>query len=135
VTAVASARRSVEAEFRLRIAPHISEHSRLPCTLVVLQTAKAFASFRYGLDVEEYVEGTTLHLKVLGLRAPQLDLPSSGPAEFRKEYTGWSGIRHVVVHGLDGSSTMVRVRVGADGISLLEPVAGGIVAVDVPATP
>jgi hypothetical protein len=116
----------------LRVTPHINERTRRPCTLVRLLTAKVFASFRYELAVEDRQEGATLHLKVLGLKAPQLDLPAAGPAEFRREYEGWQGEQTIIVYGLDGSSTTVAVTITPGGISAARPVPPGIVEVETP---
>ncbi|MEW6511622.1 MAG: hypothetical protein AB1428_11775 [Bacteroidota bacterium] len=125
-------RRRTEAEYRLRVAPHVNERTQQPCTLVVLQTTKDFANFRYELAVDERLEGRTLHLKVLGLKAPQLDLPAAGPAEFRKEYSGLNGEYTIVVCGLDGSSIPVGVRITPRAVTLTEPPGAGIIAVDFP---
>lgn len=121
-----------QPEYTLRVTPHINERTRRPCTLVQLLTSKVFASFRYELAVEDRLEGDTLHLRVLGLKAPQLDLPAAGPAEFRKEYDGWQGKQKIVVYGLDGSSTTVTLTVTPRGISAAGPVPPGIVALDAP---
>ncbi len=121
-----------EPEYLLRVTPHVNERTRRPSTLVQLVTSKAFASFRYELAVEDRLEGDTLHLRVLGLKAPQLDLPAAGPAEFRREYEGWKGTQKIVVYGLDGSGTTITLTVTPGGISASDPVPPGIVAVDAP---
>jgi hypothetical protein len=90
-------------EYRLSVVPAGGDLSSHGGTLVVLRTATSFANFRYTLSVEERREGNTIHLKVLGLRPPSLDLPSSGPAEFTREYEGLHGRYRIVVEGLDGS--------------------------------
>ena len=130
---VGHVKRAGEAEYRLQISPHVNERTLRPSTLLVLRTTKSFASFRYELAVEERREGKTIHLKILGLKAPQLDLPAAGPAEFRREYEALKGTYHVVVEGLDGSSTPVAIRVTKRNVTLTTPVARGIIEVDIPA--
>ena len=119
-----------DAEYRLQITPYIDERTRRPSTLVVLRTTKSFASFRYALDVDAEFDGDTLRLNVLGLKAPDLDLPAAGPAEFRQDYEGMSGDCRIVVRGLDGSSTAIAVRVTPQSVTLVGPVTGRNVALD-----
>ena len=90
-------------EYRLSVIPAGSHRGSAGVTLIVLRTATSFANFRYALSVDERRDGNTIHLKVLGLRPPPLDLPSSGPAEFTREYEGLHGRYRIVVEGLDGS--------------------------------
>ena len=127
-----SAKRPADPEFALRILPHVNERTRRPSTLVQLLTTKSFANFRYELAVDERREGNILHLTILGLKAPQLDLPAAGPAEFRREYDGWQGKHCIVVHGLDGSITTIRFRVNPKGIVMDDPLPQGIIKLDTP---
>ena len=83
-------------EFRILVAPAVNERTGRPATIVTLQTTKSFSTFRYVLAVEDRLEPGVLRLKVLGLRTPSLDLPATGPAEFRKEYEGLSGDLRIV---------------------------------------
>jgi hypothetical protein len=98
---------------------------------VALSTVKAFTSFRYGLTVEDSLDGNRLRLKVLGLEAPDLNLPGSGPAEFTREYEHLTGECTVDVIGIDGKTTSVRCSISKEGVSLLAPVAGAV-SVDLP---
>jgi hypothetical protein len=117
-------------EFHLRLERTISPSTRRPCTLLVLTTVKAFTNFRYGLTVEESREGNLLRLTVLGLDAPDLNLPGSGPAEFRREYEDLTGDCTVELTTLDGKSATARFAISNDRVALLEPVRGAGVAVD-----
>jgi hypothetical protein len=120
------------AEYLLRVARHVNERTQRPCILVQLTTASSFAHFRYELAVDDRMEGNTLHLRVLGLKAPRLDLPASGPAEFRKEFEGWQGKHQIIVYGLDGTSATVGVTITPGTIALARPAPPGIVDLEEP---
>lgn len=119
-------------DYRLHLTRMINERTHQPSTLVVLQTTKAFASFRYGLTVEEHLEKGALHLTVMGLEAPSLSLPGAGPAEFRKEYENLSGDIRIIVTGLDGSRSSVDARISAESVTLRAPIAGRSLEVSLP---
>jgi hypothetical protein len=68
-----------------------------------------FASFRYELSVKETAKGKHLHYKILGLKAPQLDLPSSGTAQFAREYDAFKGKYEITVASLDGTENVFEV--------------------------
>jgi hypothetical protein len=119
-----------DAEYRLQITPYINERTSRTSTLVTLSTIKSFASFRYALDVDAEFDGDTLRLCVLGLKTPDPDLPAAGPAEFKQDYEEMSGDCRIVVKGLDGSSTAIAVRVTPQSVTLMGPVTGGNVALD-----
>jgi hypothetical protein len=122
----------IQPEFRLHVAPAINERTGRPTTLVVLQTTKSFSTFRYTLAVVDRPGNGVLRLKVLGLRTPSLDLPATGPAEFRKEYEGLSGDFTIVVEGLDGSQTSISTHITPGRVTLTAPVSGRALEVDIP---
>ncbi len=122
----------IQPEFRLRVAPAVNERTGRPTTLVVLQTTKSFSTFRYTLAVDDRPGNGVLRLKVLGLRTPSLDLPATGPAEFRKEYEGLSGDFTIVVEGLDGSQTSISTHITPGRVTLTAPVSGRALEVDIP---
>lgn len=119
-------------EFRLLVAPAVNERTGRPTTLVVLQTTKSFSTFRYTLAVDDRRGNGALLLKVLGLRTPSLDLPATGPAEFRKEYEGLSGDITIVVEGLDGSQSSITTHITPGRVTLTAPVSGRALEVDIP---
>jgi hypothetical protein len=98
----------------------------------VLQTTKSFSTFRYALAVDDRPGNSALLLKVLGLRTPSLDLPATGPAEFRKEYEGLSGDITIVVEGLDGSQSSIGTHITPGRVTLTAPVRGRALEVDIP---
>jgi len=124
--------RQEQAEFRIRVAPAVNERTGRPATVVVLQTTKSFSTFRYTLAVDDRLEDGALVLKILGLRTPPLDLPSTGPAEFRKEYDGLSGGLRIIVEGLDGARSTITTHIAPDRVTLTSALTGRALEVDIP---
>ena len=124
--------KSTLPEFRLLVAAAVNERTGRPTTLVVLQTTRLFSTFRYTLAVDDRLESGALLLRVLGLRTPSLDLPATGPAEFRKEYEGLSGDFRIVVEGLDGAHSSIGTYITPDRVTLTAPVSGRALEVDIP---
>jgi len=109
-----------EPEYRLLITPHIVERTQQPSTLVVLETTKAFATFRYELSVDAKVSPSSLHFAVLGFRTPHLSLPAAGPARFQQEYERLNGTFDVSIKGIDGRSTSFSLRITPGQVKLLK---------------
>lgn len=117
---MAKGKKPQEIEYRLIITSHYNERKQVPTTLVTIETTKAFASFRYELSVKETVKGKRLHYKILGLKAPQLDLPSSGSAQFVREYEAFKGTYDIVVESLDGTENAFEITATQKRISILK---------------
>lgn len=109
-----------ELEYRLTISSHFNERTQRPTTLVTLETMKAFATFRYEISVREEQLHDTLKYKILGLKTPQLSLPSSGSARFQKEYENLSGTVHIHVETFDGSVAECTVKIAGKSITLMK---------------
>jgi hypothetical protein len=109
-----------QTEYRLLLLPTLAERTQTIVTHLVLETTKAFASYRYELSVEERLEGRSLHLSVLGFRTPKLSLPGSGPARFEREYPHWRGTYQISITGIDGRTNEFSVRVGPKHIEVLK---------------
>jgi hypothetical protein len=107
-------------EYRLTLEPHFNDERQLPTTLVVLETTKQFASFRYELSVREERKGKELRYAILGLKTPQLSLPSSGPAAYIREYHDLKGKYDVTVENLDGTVNTFAVHITPRTIKLLK---------------
>ena len=116
--------RAQQPDYRLLVAPHTNDRTYRPTTLVVLETAQSFAAFRYELSVEEKIEGKALTYRVLGLRAPGLNLPAAGHAAFTREYEGLKGIYTVSIVGLDGSTSQCTVRIAPKKVEVVKPPTG-----------
>ncbi len=114
-------KKKARADYRLLIAPHFNERLHNITTLVRLETAQSFASFRYELSVEETLEKSLIHLRVLGLKAPQMSLPASGHASFVREYEGLRGTYDILVEGIDGSKTTCSIAIAQGRVQLQKP--------------
>ena len=100
-----TARTHEEPEYRLLIMPHVSERTQRTTTLIILETTKVFATFRYDLSVKAEVTPAALRFTVLGFRTPKLSLPSSGPARFEQEFENLNGTFDIFLQGIDGRTT------------------------------
>ncbi len=113
-----------QTDYRLLMTPHINDRTYRQTTLVVLETAQSFASFRYELSVEETLEGKALTYRILGLRAPSLTLPAAGHAGFTREYENLKGTYTVSVIGLDGTPAQCSVKIAPGKVEIVKPPAG-----------
>ena len=125
-----STRTKHDPEYRLLVVPRVSERTQRPTTLVVLETTKAFATFRYELSVKATAGPSSLHLTVLGFRTPHLSLPSSGPARFEQEYENLSGPLEVTIQGIDGRTTSFSFEVSPGHVDLLKKPRSSFVSIE-----
>ena len=102
--------RSIGAEYRLIVTPTTNSHTHSPTMHVALETAQAFAAFRYGLAVTEERRGSRIEYTVRGLAAPDLSLPGAGHAGFVREYDDLWGACEFRIRGLDGTVSSCAVR-------------------------
>jgi hypothetical protein len=119
------------AEYRLLITPRFNEREQKHKTLFLLETTQQFSSFRYDLSVEEQIEGKQLHYSILGLKTPLLSLPSSGRAQYTREYGDLLGTYEVKVTGLDGSTSSFAVRIAPERVTLIKKPSKGFIEVSV----
>jgi hypothetical protein len=100
-------------------------------TVVLLQTTREFASFRYELNVREETKDRAIHYRVTGLKAPQLSLPGSGPAYFRKEYCAMQGPLRISIEGLDHTTNAFDFEVSGQELRLIHSPANAFVTVTI----
>lgn len=115
-----STRTREEPEYRLLIMPHVVERTQRSATLVVLETVKAFATFRYELSVKAEVKASSLHFAVLGFRTPQLSLPASGPARFEQAIEHLNGTFEVSIKGIDGRTTSFSLHITPEQVKVVK---------------
>lgn len=127
------ARLRASAEYRLTISRELNERDGRHVTAFLLQTERQFASFRYEISVGEDLGEGTIGLTILGLRTPQLSLPSSGPAEFRRVYDHPDGPYEVRVTGLDGTVAMFAMEVRGNTVAITRKPPEGFLDVVTPA--
>jgi hypothetical protein len=115
---MAKTKKPRQLEYRMLITPEFNERGQRYTTLVLLETTRLFASFRYDLSVRESLHGKTIHYKILGLKAPPLSLPASGHARFVREYDDLRGRYEITVEGLDGNVNSFEVRISPKKVTL-----------------
>ncbi len=109
-----------EFEYRLILGTHVDELRHIPMTRVIIETTKLFASFRYELSIQEHISGKVFHYSILGLKAPQLDLPSPGTGQFVRDYPLLKGKQTFVVEHLDGTTNTFVVQFTPKHIKVLQ---------------
>lgn len=102
--------RSISADYRLIFTPTTNPRTHSPSMQIALETAQAFAAFRYGLSVAETRDGSHIQYTVRGLEAPGLSLAGAGHAGFIHEYDDLWGTCEFRVRGLDGTVSSCTVR-------------------------
>lgn len=83
---MAAKKQQVSIEYRLLIKPTYDETIQKEGYLFLLETTKQFTSFAHHIDVKDEIEGKTLLWNLRGLRAPSMNMPSTGTAQFQKVY-------------------------------------------------
>ena len=121
-------------EYRLLLVQRYKERERRFVTYVGLRTVNEFSNFRYEIIVDPVVANGTVRLNVHGLRAPQLTLPSAGPALYEAELPDLRGKHEVTVAKLDGEENTFTVDISERTIVLqAEPGEKFVVVVTDPA--
>jgi hypothetical protein len=105
-------------EYRLIITPMFRTREREYRVAVLLETAREFASFRYELTVREEKTDGAIHYRITGLSAPQVSLPGSGPAVFRREYRSLQGPLRISIEGLDHATNVFDLDVSSGHVRL-----------------
>ena len=105
-------------EYRLLITPKYKEREKKTVILAALRTVNEFTNFLYEIIVQDSVVDHNLHLKIHGLRAPQVTLPGTGPAVFNKEYEDLSGKFNVIVSKLGREENVFVVNISKEKITI-----------------
>jgi hypothetical protein len=116
-----------EREYRLLVTSRYHEREQRHKTRILLETTKAFASFQYELSVQATREDRSLRYRILGLSAPTLSLPASGPARFEREYDDLQGPVDIVIEGLDGSTNTFSFDVAPGAVRIVHQPKEGFV--------
>ena len=126
---MARQKRIAAVEYRLLVTPGWNERVQEPTTIVVLETIRTFASFRYALSVEEERGRRSLLYRVTGLDTPDLSLPGSGEAQYTREYEDLIGTFEITVQGLDGERTSCTLRISPERVRVVKQPSGAQLAV------
>lgn len=74
-------------EYRLLVQPAVDDIQKKEGFLFLLETSKQFTNFSYVIDVKDDVNGSDVVWTLHGLRAPSMNMPATGTAQFRKFYS------------------------------------------------
>ena len=80
-----------EPEYTLHVFHHVSELSRKPGVLFVVQTVKEFGSFHYEVVLSGKREQNTVELSIEGLNTPTVVMPGQGSARGKRFFEGLQG--------------------------------------------
>lgn len=100
-----------DPEYTLNVFHRTDESTGNRFVVFLVQTTKVFVSFRYEILLEEEFKGKTLHLRIVGLHAPSLLMPSSGPARGSREFDSLSGDYTVIVTKQDRTTNQCSVHI------------------------
>ncbi len=103
-------------EYRLLILPITRERKQEKVTFFGLRTINEFSSFHYDIIVEPSVSGSTIRLDIRGLRAPQVSIPGSGPAVFKKEFPGLRGTYTLIIKKLEKAEDTYTIAITPDKV-------------------
>jgi len=106
--------------YRLRVSSVVDDHERKHKTRFILETSQSFASFVYDLSVQEQRERNHFRFKVLGLKPPQLSIPSAGRARFERDYEDLAGTVDVTIESIDGSTNSFKLRISTGRVELVQ---------------
>ncbi len=73
-------------EYRLLVQPTFDTTKNKHGILFLLETSKQFTNFSYIIDVKESVNGKKIVWTLHGLRAPSMNMPSTGTAQYSNIY-------------------------------------------------
>jgi hypothetical protein len=106
--------------YLLRVSSVVDDHEGKHKTRFILETSQSFASFVYDLSVQEQRERNHLRFKVLGLKPPQLSIPSAGRAKFERDYEDLAGTVDVTIESIDGSTNSFKFRISTGRVELVQ---------------
>ena len=106
-------------EYRVLIMREMNEREKRMVTRVSLRTTIEVRNFLYEIIVEPILDGRTLHLKIHGLRAPQVTIPGTGPAKYSTTFGDLDGTYAVIITKPNGDENAFEIRI-TDKLVVLE---------------
>jgi len=100
------------------IQPTFDETLKKAGTLFLIETVKLFSNFNYEIVVKDSKDKKNLRWSLHGLRAPELSMPASGAAQFRKVYFDLKGTYAFTLQKIDGEENSFELRVLASSVSV-----------------
>jgi len=98
-------------EYRVLITQQLNEREKKMMTLVALRTTIEFKNFLYEIIVEPILSDRTLHLKIHGLRAPQVTIPGTGPAKYSTTFGDLAGTYAVIITKPNGEENAFEIHI------------------------
>lgn len=114
------AKKKKEPEYVLRMYHHLDERTNKKGVVFAVETAEIFTNFKYEILLEDKFAGNELELKIIGLHAPAMLMPSRGPARGTREYFDLKGIYTVRINRMDKETNDIRVEISDSRIIIKE---------------
>lgn len=98
-------------EYRMLVRSQLDEQEQEVKLVITIRTIKEFTSFQYELVVNDSLEGDTLFLNIVGLRAPKTNVPTIGYAVYSKAFHHPTTIKRLVIKKMDKKENVFGVRI------------------------
>jgi len=109
-----------QPEYTLNVYRRIDEASQEETVVFLVQTTRVFVSFRYEILLASEVEPGAVRIDILGLHAPSILMPESGPARGFREFAGLNGMYLVSVRKQDKSVNEFEIKIAKKGIEVVK---------------
>ncbi|MBI5021952.1 MAG: hypothetical protein HZB59_11005 [Ignavibacteriales bacterium] len=98
-------------EYRLLIMPLFKEREQKHVTLFAMRTINEFNNFRYEISIDTILKEDIIRFTINGLKAPQMNLPGTGPAVKEIEFENLKGEYQIIIskHGKDENKFFVDI--------------------------
>ncbi len=118
-----------EPEYLLRVFHHLDNRTKRNTVVFQVETLKIFKHFNYEVLINDRMEHALIELNILGIHAPLMVMPGTGPAKGRKEYSNLRGTYTVRVAKPNRVSEVLRIRFTKNSITIVEPPPKGFLLV------
>ncbi len=93
------------------VTPQLDEQQQEVKLVIDIRTIKEFTSYQYELVVTDSLEGDTLSLNIVGLRAPKTNVPTIGYAVYNKAFDHPTTIKKLIIKKMDKKENVFGVRI------------------------
>lgn len=105
-------------EYRLLVEHTEDELLKRKGILFLLETTKQFTNFTYHIDVRDSFEGRSLRWTLHGLKAPSMNMPQTGTAQFARMYEEVPKTVRFTLSKNDAVSADAELKIGAATVTL-----------------
>lgn len=105
-------------EYRLLVEHTEDELLKRKGILFLLETTTQFTNFSYHIDVRESLEGRALRWTLHGLKAPSMNMPQTGTAQFAQVYEELPKTLRFTLTKNDAVSADAELKIGTASVSL-----------------